>query len=179
MTNKFDGKMGNRTFLRLVVDGGKPVNVDISTCPPPSVAIQLEMFKRPDTLLFIETKDLDFEQIEYLLTTHHVRHVLDLREVPYLNFGRADRQGFFKILRNWTVDYLSLFSVATYQRKSSVKDLLEGEMEHVELINNLRNWIEHGPTLVFTQQGREQDCAAKNLSNLLRKADIQFSELAH
>lgn len=179
MTSRTDEKIENKTFLRLVVDGSRHVDMQIATSEQNLPTTQLEMFKRPDALLFMETQGLDFAQIEHLLTTHHIRHILDLREVPYLNFGRADRQGFFKILRNWAVDYLSLFSVATYQRKSSVKDLLEGEGEHAELVNNLRKWIEQGPTLVLTQQEREQDCAAKNLSELLRKADIHFSELAH
>ncbi|MEW8437490.1 MAG: hypothetical protein AB2689_04970 [Candidatus Thiodiazotropha taylori] len=168
----------HRAFLRLVIDGGKRIDgrgkaEDVLS----DENTQYEMFGRPDSILFTEARNLGFSDIKYLIDKYHIHHILDLREVPYLNFGRSNRDNFFQYLQQTSVDYLSLVSVASQTKKPSVDDLLKDDDSSEMLSNELVTWIENGPTLVLISRGREHDVLAQSFSNLLNKSKITYSEI--
>lgn len=179
MKAKADGEK-HRAFLRLVIDGGKRVDhEDSDPSLEPGDDTQFEMFGRPDSILFTEVRNLGFSDITNLIDKYHIHHILDLREVPYLNFGRSNRDGFFRYLQRSSVDYLSLVSVASQSKMPSVDELLDNYFSSEMLTNELVTWIGDGPTLILICRGREHDPLAKSFYSLLKKSKITFSEIMY
>ena len=177
MKDKTESKK-QRSFLRLVVESGGLVDPEEKkVAKAPNENTQFEMFGRADSLVFTEVRNLCLTDIKDIVSRHHIHHILDLREVPYLNFGRSNRDSFFQYLHCNSVDYLSLISVASQSRKPSVDELLEDESSSEALATELIKWIGKGPTLVLINRGRESDQAAISLSRLLAKSNINFTEV--
>ncbi len=178
MKKKID-EVKHREFLRLVVDGGKNVDhkiIDKSLIPD---NVQYEMFGSPNSVLFTEARNIDLSHIKDLIYKYHIHHILDLREVPYLNFGRSNRKAFFKYLYSASVDYLSLISVASKTKKSSVNEFLKDDDCSEFLSEEIAEWIENGPTLVLIGQEKEDDKLAKSFSSLLNRSKISYSEIVN
>lgn len=138
---------------------------------------QLEMFEKHNSVFFASVENLAFDDIQELFSRHNFHHILDLREVPYLNFGRSNRSAFFQLLVDRSADYLSLLSVAMAHEKQSIHQLLdEQHTNRKHLSDELAELIEHGPTLVFTALDRHKDQNANRFSNFLLKANINHTE---
>lgn len=138
---------------------------------------QLEMFEKQNSVFFASVENLAFDDIQELFSRHNFHHILDLREVPFLNFGRSSRNAFFQLLVDRSADYLSLLSVAMAHEKQSIHQLLdEHHTEKEHLSDELSELIEHGPTLVFTALDRDKDLNANRFSDFLSKANIDHTE---
>jgi hypothetical protein len=177
--NKKVDKAKHREFLQLVVDGGKKVDRNIIEKSLNPENVQYEMFGSSNSVLFTEARNIDLSQIKDLIYKYHIHHIVDLREVPYLNFGRSNRKAFFKCLYSASVDYLSLISVASKTKKSSVNEFLKDHDCSELLSEEIGEWIENGPTLVFIGQEKEDDNLAKSFSSLLNKSKISYSEIVN
>ena len=167
--------MGNSdkksSFLKLVVVDGEKITEEDKGLEWYE-NIQYDMFGSSNTLLYLEVKTLDISDIKDLISKFQVRHILDLRDVPYLNFGRSNRRSFFNFIDKKSVDYLSLISVASKVSKSSINDLLEDDSSFKIWKHELSNWIEHGPTLAFTDN--ENDSKFKSFTEQLSRSNIDF-----
>ena len=169
----------NNSFLRLVVDSGRyldQVNDELE-CNISEGGPQFEMFGSADSVLYTEVRKLCFNNIKSLIHQYHIHHILDLREVPYLNFGNSNRDVFFQYLSSNSVAYLSFVSVASQKKKTSISELFKDDSTSNILVDELIDWIGKGPTLIFINVEREKDYLAKNFSKLLEKSDISFSEI--
>src|SRR5262245_28202799 len=68
--------------------------------------IQLEMFAFGcDSVVFLRP---DVTDVLTTLRSLHIRHIVDLRDVPYLTFDKIDRSGFFHALAETCTDYMGM-----------------------------------------------------------------------
>ncbi len=174
-----DDKGNHREFLRLVVDGGKKVGSRKVDNDQSVENVQYEMFGSPNSVLFTKARDIDLNHIKDLVYKYKVHHILDLREVPYLNFGRSNRKAFFKYLFSESVDYLSLISVASRTKKSTVNEFLKDDNCSELLSKEIAEWIENGPTLILIGKVKDDDVLAQSFSSLLNKSKISYSEIVN
>lgn len=172
-----DQKSKRKPFLRLVVNAEDRRGGEVAT--QEHDAAQLEMFGQPNAIYYAAVRDLALDDVKHLIEHYRFHHIVDLREVPYLNFGHSSRDAFFRYLQERAVDYLSLFSFASLHRKTSVYDLFnEGLGEPRGLGNELSEWIAHGPTLILISKDRENDVVANSFSRFLAESKISYSEIA-
>lgn len=169
-------KKKHHSVLRLVVDGGNRIDLIKKRTGTPEYS-QYEMFACSNAILYVDVKDVDFSEIKKIVTRHSIHHILDLREVPYLNFGRSSRDSFFLWLSCHSVDYLSMVSVAAQLNKSSVEELLDDDACVTDLNNDLSVWLGNGPTLIFLGQSRDHDPLVARFTSFLKKTDVNYSEL--
>jgi len=166
-------------YLRLVVNAKNPISQSTESITKEGETEQLEMFEQPNAICFVAARNLTFEDVKQLIERYRFHHIVDIRDVPYLNFGRSSRDVFFQYLSDRAVDYLSLFSLATSKRKSSVNDLFDDSAsEYPDLTKELSDWILQGPTLVLTSKQHDDDVAT-NFSKFLKKSEIGYSEIAN
>lgn len=166
-----------RGFLRLVVDDGVlKEDREIVRQSQSGEGVQLELFGKADSILFAATRALRFSRVRVLLEVHAIRHILDLREAPFLNFEGSTRERFFRLLKGYGIDYISLLSVVSGDAAPSIEKMLD-DGRNGGLVDILLKCIGCGPTLVFIQQDRDHDPAVKRLFELLNKNDISYSEI--
>ncbi len=174
-----NNKIKKSTFLRLVVKDSDRVNYAENEHIELDDSAQFEMFGQPNSIYFVTARDLDLDNIKNLIDLHHFHHIIDLREVPYLNFGTSSRDIFFNLIAKYSVDYLSLFSLASSHKQTSVYDLLNKAISNShDISHELSKWLENGPTLALITKERKVDTVAKSFSKFLVASKITLSEIA-
>lgn len=168
------------SFLRLVVGAAKSREETPDNEKFGDSATQMEMFGNANSICFASVRDLAFDEFKALIDRFHVHHVIDLREAPYLNFGRSSRDSFFRFFAERSVEYVSLTAIAATKNKPSVDELLKNEEQNPrhELGDKLSTWISNGPTLVLISKEREEDNRARSFSKFLSQSKISYSEIS-
>lgn len=166
----------SNNFLKLVVNSDS--QKDAHNQAKESSA-QFEMFAQDNALYFTSAKELLLDDVKELIEKHQFHHIVDLRDVPYLNFGKLSRDVFFRLLSDYAVEYLSLYSLASNQNKNSINDLFHDREKANHFSKELSDWIKNGPTLVLINKKREQDSTAASFSKFLADSKIKYSEIAN
>lgn len=138
---------------------------------------QIELFptSSPETLVFIKPDEGDLLET---IRQAGARHVLDLRDVPYLTLAGFDRESFFGALRNLLVDYVGIHTFVHEARSSSVDDFLSESLTAQPrgqslLENYLVQKLATGPTVVMCDDEPARDAKVGALLDLLSKKQVR------
>lgn len=145
---------------------------------------QLELFPSEqinDLLIFAQPKDATFAHLLKEINNNRVRWVIDIRETPYLSFEEFSRENFFDLLADHHIAYINIHSFMRNIHAHSVKQFFDS-FESIgfdeaanTLRTNLKEAIESGPTLVFTDCPPTHDTLAVKFASSLTKSDIKYS----
>lgn len=140
---------------------------------------QLELFgaATSDVIFFIRPDEPDLLST---LKKLRVKHIVDIRDVPYLIFGQVDRTQFFDGLADLVVDYLGMHELMHKAGADSLEPLLtetdhSRPRSHERVEEVLSTRIEHGPTAVFCDEDPKRDDKVGALLEFLSRKQIKHS----
>lgn len=143
---------------------------------------QLELLSdaKPDSLVFIRPDSGDIFQT---LKRLHVKHVVDMRDVPYLNFSTVNRHNFFDQLAEIYADYIGMHELMHKVGAASVAPLFrdksqgrEFAIDDPDLVGDaLSERIGDGPTAVFCDSNPKEDSKVGAFLDFLSKRKIKHA----
>jgi hypothetical protein len=142
---------------------------------------QLELFAivAPDAVVFLRPEATDVLTTLWKL---HVKHIVDIRDVPYLTFDKLDRTSFFDALEDRAIDYVGMHEVMHAEGTDSFVVLMQTKIgsapsERDRVQEMLAKRIGNGPTAVFCDDDPKQDDKVGVLLDFLAKRDIKHAPL--
>lgn len=142
---------------------------------------QLELFAvaGPDAVVFLRPDATDLVTTLWKL---HVKHIVDIRDVPYLTFDKLDRTGFFDALEDRSIDYVGVHEVLHAEHTDSFVVLMQTKLgsepsERDPVHEMLTKRIGNGPTAVFCDSDPKVDDKVGALLDFLVKRDIKHAPL--
>lgn len=137
---------------------------------------QMELFPTPspETLVFVRPDDGDlFDTIR----TAGAKHVLDIRDVPYLTLSGLDRGRFFSELRTLVVDYLGVHALVHKAGSGSVSEFLaealDSDNRTRDLESTLVQKLASGPTVVMCDEDPGADTKVGALLDYLSRKQMK------
>jgi len=138
---------------------------------------QMELFPTagPETLVFVRP---DEEDLLDTIRTAGAKHILDLRDVPYLTLSGLDRQSFFDALRKLVVDYAGVHALVHKTGNNSVSDFLRSAIvaahDPKDLLEDaLVRKLATGPTIVMCDESPGSDSKVGVLLDYLSKKRVK------
>lgn len=140
---------------------------------------QLELFAiaSPDSVVFLKP---DATDVLATLWKLHVKHIVDIRDVPYLTFNRMDRTKFFDAIEDSSIDYVGMHELLHAEGTDSFVVLMQAKLgsvpsERDRVHEMLTRRIGNGPTAVFCDDDPKQDDKVGALLDFLVKHDIKHA----
>lgn len=146
---------------------------------------QLELFpsEKHDALIFTMVDNRNFEKVVELILDSKARYILDLRELPALNFERVSRSRFFEFLEQQHVTYTKIFSIFPHIDAYTVTEIFDNALRGAganaleAFHSSVRPLIEGGPTIVFTDTPPASDEHVTDLVDALQRAKVHFTTM--
>jgi hypothetical protein len=142
---------------------------------------QLELFAlaTPDAIVFLKPESTD---VIATLGRLQVKHVVDIRDVPYLTFDKLDRTGFFDALEHSFIDYVGMHELMHAEGADSFALLMQAKLgsepsERDCVQEVLEKRIGNGPTAVFCDGDPKQDDKVGVLLDFLTQRHIKHAPL--
>lgn len=178
-------KRGVILYLAYSADGGTESSCGAKSNAG-SVGIQLELFPvgNPSAVIFTNPKRNDLDHVLKVIERFAVKKILDLRDLPALNFERVSRNAFLDTLSKSRVEYLSF--PALLGKEFEVDTISEffhlihtdAKPNWSDLVKNiLEPLIRSGPTIVFTEAAPEVDEVAQEFAESLIRSNVRFSQV--
>lgn len=174
---------GRRAVLFLAYSADRPKKGDVDRSESVSAFSrqwkQLELFAlaAPDAIVFLEPESMDVIATLWRL---QVKHVVDIRDVPYLTFDKLDRTGFFDALEDRFIDYVGMHELMHAEGADSFVLLMQtklgsepSERDCVQSV--LAKRIGNGPTAVFCDGDPKQDDKVGVLLDFLTQRHIKHA----
>jgi len=181
MANKGDGRVVLYLAYSADVGSGRPNHLAHGP-----LGIQLELFPigNPDAVIFTSPRRTDLAQILRMIERFTVKNILDLRDLPALNFDRVSRTHFLDALLKCRVEYRPFPVVLGTDFQADTIS----EFFHFIHENSRPNWvsvmkkcveplIQGGPTIVFTEGAPEVDEVAREFAETLVRSKISFRQV--
>lgn len=143
---------------------------------------QLELFalKKPETVVFVRPDESGFDDLVLAIKRVGVRHIVDIRDVPYLNFSGGTRDRFFEALATLQIDYQGVHPLIHEEGLESLSSLLDqskdAETKSERALDSfLKTRISRGPTMVFCDLSPREDLKVGSLLDFFSKKRYEYA----
>lgn len=146
--------------------------------------MQLDLFPsegKLDSVIFVNPIESTFTELLDRVNKLKPNNIIDIREIPNLSFNDVSREKFFHVLDEYDIHYLNFHKYMRVFHANSIRKVFESfEVKELEEIAkgielSIKNLIEHGPTLVFTDTLPSDDVYVSKFTKALKRSNAKFS----